>query len=731
MELSLIAASSAGWLTTTIAIIKAMLGLGFVIFVHELGHFLVAKACGVKCEKFYVGFDVPIKIGPLRLPAAIYKVQWGETEYGIGIIPLGGYVKMLGQDDNPLNAEQEAERTRLPAEQQDQSATDETEQPAAAEAAEMPAVAAEQPEPEQSDVGRQVDPRSFVAKSVPQRMAIISAGVIMNLIFAVIFATVAYKMGVQIMPCVIAGTSPGDPAWEQNFPSGSKIVQIGRDGEPDQNLRFTWELRYKVAESGIGSTIHPLDLLLQYPDESLHWHTISASPRLKDRLNVVSLGVRPPMASQLSNQLAVHRGTAAARSQPALAGGDVITAVNDIPLAQADGSESFLGHELLAALATRLDQPVVMTVQRAATGTVQQITVPPAPLMQLGLEMEIGPIVSIRKDSLAARAGFQVGDKLVSLEGAPIGDPVTLPQRLRALAGSALEFEVQRSTDELVTLTTDPLPLEVQVPYMGPLPVASIESLGIAYDVSSTVAAIEPGSSAAEAGLPVGSTILEVQFKVQGKENQDYAEAVFSSSYQQPVQLNEQGSNWLGVHRKLQRLLPNTEVLLTYSKLGTTGSITLATRPADDLYFSDRGLVLVGLSGIHMAGSLGEAISLGFRETAEKLTEVARVLKMLVTRDVSMDKLGGPITIVRVMGAEASIGFPRLLLFLTFLSANLAILNFLPIPALDGGHMVFLIIEAITGKPVDERVQGVLTLIGVLLLLLLMGYVIFNDILRI
>jgi regulator of sigma E protease len=177
--------------------------------------------------------------------------------------------------------------------------------------------------------------------------------------------------------------------------------------------------------------------------------------------------------------------------------------------------------------------------------------------------------------------------------------------------------------------------------------------------------------------------------------------------------------------------LPNTEVLLTYSKLGTTGSITLATRPADDLYFSDRGLVLVGLSGIHMAGSLGEAISLGFRETAEKLTEVARVLKMLVTRDVSMDKLGGPITIVRVMGAEASIGFPRLLLFLTFLSANLAILNFLPIPALDGGHMVFLIIEAITGKPVDERVQGVLTLIGVLLLLLLMGYVIFNDILRI
>src|SRR6266850_2811444 len=89
-------------------------GLGFVVFVHELGHFLVAKACGVKCEKFYVGFDwFPIqKIGPITIPRAIFRKQWGETEYGIGILPLGGYVKMLGQDDDPRNAEAEAARIR-------------------------------------------------------------------------------------------------------------------------------------------------------------------------------------------------------------------------------------------------------------------------------------------------------------------------------------------------------------------------------------------------------------------------------------------------------------------------------------------------------------------------------------------------------------------------------------------------------------------------------------------
>ena len=70
-----------------------------VIFVHELGHFAVAKWCGVKCEKFYLGFD----IYGLKLA----KFQWGETEYGIGILPLGGYVKMLGQDDNPVAAAEE------------------------------------------------------------------------------------------------------------------------------------------------------------------------------------------------------------------------------------------------------------------------------------------------------------------------------------------------------------------------------------------------------------------------------------------------------------------------------------------------------------------------------------------------------------------------------------------------------------------------------------------------
>jgi len=217
-------------------IAKAALGLGFVIFVHELGHFLVAKWCGVKCEKFYVGFDVPISLGPIKLPRTLWRKQWGETEYGIGIVPLGGYVKMLGQDDNPANASREAERIRVAREE----GIDEND-PVAAETA-------------------KIDQRSYPAKTVPQRLAIISAGVIMNLIFAVIFAACAYRMGVSYTPTVVGSASPGLSAWNVGLQSGDRILQMGRAGEPSTHLRFQDDMMAKVMMTGAGQ---PLDLLVQ------------------------------------------------------------------------------------------------------------------------------------------------------------------------------------------------------------------------------------------------------------------------------------------------------------------------------------------------------------------------------------------------------------------------------------------------------------------------------------
>ena len=234
MEFCLLADSFV-WSTLVLlwTIFKVAAGLGFVIFVHELGHFLVAKACGVKCEKFYVGFDVPI----WKLPRTFCKFQRGETEYGIGIIPLGGYVKMLGQDDNPANYQKEAERIRVAKTEATTAEQEAAESATAGDAAAgtVPAptdsAPADTPEAAAEPVAMELDPRSFPAKRVWQRMAIISAGVIMNLIFAVVFAAIAYRIGVSYTPCVVGGVAMGSPAWKQGWKQGDQIIAVGNHAE--------------------------------------------------------------------------------------------------------------------------------------------------------------------------------------------------------------------------------------------------------------------------------------------------------------------------------------------------------------------------------------------------------------------------------------------------------------------------------------------------------------------
>src|SRR6185503_17387685 len=176
------------------------IGLGAVIFVHELGHFLVAKACGVKCEKFMIGFDI-----------GGYKIarKWGETVYGIGILPLGGYVKMLGQDDDPAHIKEQMEKSQVDS----RSAN---------------AKAIKGPDGETYYVDR----RSYLAKSVPQRMAIISAGVIMNVIFAFIFAVIAYGIGVPYQPAIVSEVVPGSAAFRAGVRPGDEIVKIGNQTDP-------------------------------------------------------------------------------------------------------------------------------------------------------------------------------------------------------------------------------------------------------------------------------------------------------------------------------------------------------------------------------------------------------------------------------------------------------------------------------------------------------------------
>ena len=121
--------------------------------------------------------------------------------------------------------------------------------------------------------------------------------------------------------------------------------------------------------------------------------------------------------------------------------------------------------------------------------------------------------------------------------------------------------------------------------------------------------------------------------------------------------------------------------------------------------------------------------SLGQTYDVSKLMFVG--IYKLVKGDISPKTLGGPIMIAQMAGDQAKEGIPNLIYFIAFISINLAIVNFLPIPVLDGGHLLFFTIEAISGSPISLRMREITQQIGVVVLLLLTVFVFYNDIVRI
>ncbi len=125
------------------------------------------------------------------------------------------------------------------------------------------------------------------------------------------------------------------------------------------------------------------------------------------------------------------------------------------------------------------------------------------------------------------------------------------------------------------------------------------------------------------------------------------------------------------------------------------------------------------------------AVGEGMRQTIGGVAQVVFTVRALVTARVSPKELGGPIFIGQMSGRVARLGPAAFLSFMAFISINLAIFNLLPIPVLDGGHLVFLLVEGITGKPVSVSVRMRFTQVGLAALLVLVVFVIFNDLYRV
>ena len=647
-------------------------GLGFVIFVHELGHFLVAKACGVKCEKFFLGFDV----GGLKL----LSFTWGETEYGIGALPLGGYVKMLGQDDNPAAAAAEAQRARAAGPGHPFTAGD------------LPPEPIDEPHPAW-------DPRSYPAQSVPKRMAIISAGVIMNVIFAVLMASLAYGLGVKEMTCTISGVRTGGAAWRAGLRTGDEIVKIGDRENPIFN-----DLRHGVT---VGDLAKGIEFTVRRPADG-STRTVLLKPDTD--LGVPTIGVTSPISLTLPAEFGKGLPGAAGLAKPALEPGDTVRTI--------DGVAVKTYAELLAVLSRTPSATLTLGVDRAVKGAAKpervEIALPPQPRRTTGITIGPARVTAVQEGSPAAAAGLEAGDTILAVAGEPAGDPLTLEDRLAAFTGKPLALTVGREgqADREVTIT----PREVtwrDDETSGPGCRVAVSALGIALAVADVVTEVAAGSPAAVAGMVAGDRLTRANLVLPGEPADD-----------EGVPISAKDPNWPAVVAAIQQLPVGTKLKLEVAAAaGQTRSVELEPVETDDLFSVGRGLVFDPVYEKVQARSLGEAFGRGFRKAGEDLSLVYSFLGKLWSNKISPRLLGGPIEIAKQAGKSAEEGFGRLLLFLTMLSANLAVVNFLPIPVLDGGHMVFLLYEFVRGKPPSETVVGVLSYLGLALILTLMMFV--------
>ncbi len=686
---------------------RVAVGIGLVIFVHELGHFVAAKTFGVKCEKFYVGFDVPIRIGPIKFPRTLGKFQYGETEYGIGILPLGGYVKMLGQDDDPRKAKEEADRIRLSG---DETETDDEETP------------------------EQLDPRSYPAKPVWQRMIIISAGVIMNVLTGVLFAAIAFGYGVAYNPAIIGGVTPGGPAWQAGIQPGGQVVMV--DNLKDEQLHFR-EMRLAILTAGIDDPNKPIDLSIQYDDQVRDYELLTSPHPLDEDMRMI--GITSPTSTKLSSDVYAAPESAAAKVLTDADAGARVVAFDGIKINE---SSIVPGTPLFDYLNRNPDKTVELTLKRT-DGQTHTIKLPPQKAKTAGFRVAVGPIVSLVTNGPAAKAGIKVGDVITGVGGEPVGDAFGLAIELTMLDGSVNLTLRRGEGDAVETIEVQLAPVvspQTLSPTSGMGGEIAINSLGLAYRPLRSIAEITADSPAVEESgdsprdplsyLQVGDVLKEAHLvrnqDLTGQFDDGRFEGILSELEHWEFDDAASVTTFLD---SIQFLPVGTEMIVFAERPPENKIVqTRLVVAEDDRFQFERGIGLTASESVQQATSFSQAMWLGYREGKRRLGDVFRFLGMLFRGRVKGKQVGGPIRIVQIAGMEAERGISPQLLFLTMLSMNLAILNFLPIPALDGGHMMFLIAEAIRGKRVDEQLEMRLTLAGVLALLGLMIFVFFNDI---
>lgn len=681
---------------------KVILGLGLVIFIHELGHFLAAKWCDVHVQTFSIGFGPPL--------FGICAYKWGETNYKIAWLPLGGYVKMVGEGDDSEESED--------------------------------------------------DPRSFKNKAVWQRMIIISAGVVMNVILGSVFFIGVYMThGIRHVPGVVSNVDPGGPAWVKGLRSGAEIEQIGWRKNPDYQKIIT-----TIMNSREGRRL-PF-VFRTFPDGQLHDSEIEPIKTADSGKPVIGIMVNPPHKTELAQphrdlKGPYHDGTPAENRADSLQFGDRIVATSDPdapnrlkplpPDPRNPGNGRLDYFELRRRFQELAGQPIRLEMLRGPGQERVEVTLGPAYHNSFGIRLRAGEVSAVREGSPAERAGVRVhsdreaGDVIIAVEvkdadgkrqrfashkdlaadEKPL-DPVKLPYDLMRWAAAnpgskQVQLTVLRPEDHDArkekTLTIDwddSWTWEESEPFT-PGSAVAINGLGVAFKVQTTIDFVQPGSPAAAANLRDGDVITEFDFRyrINGGDTKRESKSLRS----------DQGA----FVSYIMRGDATEEVTLT---IANERKATMKPELDKSWPMTERGLIFEPDVEFQKADGFGSALVMGLKKTLDTIEVIYQSLRSLATFRVSFTQVYGPVGIAKTSYEIAGENIYDFLVFLALININLAVVNFLPIPVLDGGHMVFLIYEWLRGKPPSERVRFVATIIGLVFVLSLMVLALGVDINR-
>jgi regulator of sigma E protease len=439
---------------------------------------------------------------------------------------------------------------------------------------------------------------------------------------------------------------------------------------------------------------------------------------------------------------------------------DRIKDLRDDPRFKGHGQRDYF--EFADRLQLLLNKEIVIRVQRGPNDAPTTVDLKVAPLFRidLGVRMEMGPILAIREQSPAAKMDVHIPNVEKKLEGDLIEavtvkdaagkkiefkgktlDPERLPLDLRLWSdqlvrdgfkgerkvtlhlrrhreGAGKQFEKKK-----VDLVWDSnWRFDRTAPYSlnAPMP---IPELGLAYQIRATVAeVVDP-----ESPLKVGDVVKNVRYDIAGdkKKNDEAAPDDIKVPFMRKDLEVGQWANYS--FEVLQRPYRFTKLVFKVQRDKETQEVDIPIRVDPNWPLAERGWHLGRDTRRVKASDPVHAVWLGLVDTKNRMTEIFLNLRGMILGRIGLDNLGGPITIAAGAYRFAAMDFSEFVFFIGLISINLAVVNFLPIPILDGGHMVFLLYEKLRGRPASETVRVVATYVGLAMIGCLMIFVLYLD----